>query len=157
MCFERLLQAFARWQPGNLFDIAAHRTIEVGLRFVDYGSCDYVPTSVLREIPAEHLDLPAQSRRCQLDGVEFNKDSDDLISMTKQMVTLFADGCFVAVVKSVDDDGDNLVVDMFDQESYIQDGVDAELVYQNLINSGSQDDRFQNSDQSIGEDEDLNS
>ena len=51
--------------------------------------------------------------------------------------------------QSIDDDGDNLVVDMFDRERYIQDGVDAELVYQNLINSGCQDDRFQNSDQRL--------
>ena len=32
MCFERLLQAFARWQPGILFDIAAQpilNTIEL--------------------------------------------------------------------------------------------------------------------------------
>ena len=28
MCFERLLQAFARWQPGNLFDIAAQPILE---------------------------------------------------------------------------------------------------------------------------------
>ena len=28
MCFERLLQAFARWQPGILFDIAAQPILE---------------------------------------------------------------------------------------------------------------------------------
>ena len=28
MCFELLLQAFARWQPGILFDIAAHPILE---------------------------------------------------------------------------------------------------------------------------------
>ena len=28
MCFERLLQAFARWQHGNLFDIAAQPILE---------------------------------------------------------------------------------------------------------------------------------
>ena len=28
MCFERLLQAFARWQPGNLFDIAVQPILE---------------------------------------------------------------------------------------------------------------------------------
>ena len=28
MCFERLPQAFARWQPGNLFDIAAQPILE---------------------------------------------------------------------------------------------------------------------------------
>ena len=28
MCFERLLQAFARWQPGNLFNIAAQPVLE---------------------------------------------------------------------------------------------------------------------------------
>ena len=33
MCFERLLQAFARWQPGNLFDIAAQPILEY--RWID--------------------------------------------------------------------------------------------------------------------------
>ena len=33
MCFEWLLQAFARWQPGNLFDIAAQPILEY--RWID--------------------------------------------------------------------------------------------------------------------------
>ena len=33
MCFERLLQAFARWQPGILFDIAAQPILEY--RWID--------------------------------------------------------------------------------------------------------------------------
>ena len=42
MCFERLLQAFARWQPGNLFDIAAQPTLE------------YRELIVIHNCPCEH-------------------------------------------------------------------------------------------------------
>ena len=42
MCFERLLQAFARWQPGNLFDIAAQPILE------------YRELIVIHNCPCEH-------------------------------------------------------------------------------------------------------
>ena len=42
MCFERLLQAFARWQPGNLFDIAAEPILE------------YRELIVIHNCPCEH-------------------------------------------------------------------------------------------------------
>ena len=42
MCFERLLQAFARWQPGNSFDIAAQPIL------------DTVEWIVIHNCPCEH-------------------------------------------------------------------------------------------------------
>ena len=42
MCFERLLQAFARWQPGNLFDIAVQPILE------------YRELIVIHSCPCEH-------------------------------------------------------------------------------------------------------
>ena len=42
MCFERLLQAFAGWQPGNLFDIAAQPIL------------DYRELIVIHNCPCEH-------------------------------------------------------------------------------------------------------
>ena len=42
MCFERLLQAFARWQPGNLFDIAAQPILEYReLIFIHNYPCEH--------------------------------------------------------------------------------------------------------------------
>ena len=42
MCFERLLQAFARWQPGNFFNIAAQSILE------------YRELIVIHNCPCEH-------------------------------------------------------------------------------------------------------
>ena len=42
MCFEQLLQAFARWQPGNLSDIAAQPILE------------YRELVVIHNCPCEH-------------------------------------------------------------------------------------------------------
>ena len=55
MCFERLLQAFARWQPGILFDIAAQPILEH--RWID-------SYSVFTTVPANTV----QSCNCLFDS-----------------------------------------------------------------------------------------
>ena len=60
MCFERLLQAFARWQPGNLFDIAAQPILEYRELIVIY-NCPCKHSSKLqlsiRFTPSRCLDV----------------------------------------------------------------------------------------------------
>ena len=60
MCFERLLQAFARWQPGILFDIAAQPILEY--RWIgSYSQCPCEHSSKLqlsiRFTPSRCLDV----------------------------------------------------------------------------------------------------
>ena len=58
MCFERLLQAFARWQPGNSFDIVAQPILE-GCRSLDSSPC--LTSPITMHVMSCHI-LPIETR-----------------------------------------------------------------------------------------------
>ena len=71
MCFERLFQAFARWQPGNLFDIAAQPILEYRELIVIH-NCPCEHSSKLQTVYSIHTQSKTVRDREKVSNEEFD-------------------------------------------------------------------------------------
>lgn len=127
--------------------------MEVGLRFIDYGSSDFVSVDRLRAIPTKHLNLPAQCRRCQLYGVELLSENESyLADVMKKLTELITHRVLAAVVRSVSPEG-TLLVDFFDRDLYLEIGSACPCLFQELIDDGLLDFANNNIEIESGEEE----
>jgi len=108
-----------------------------GLRFVDYGSFEYVPHDNLRAIPAGDLTLPSQSVRCHLAGITAATQAGlSEADIVQAMWQVLAGKPLLAVVKGVSYYDEEITVDLFDQLQWKLSGVNTPLVYRSLIDDG---------------------
>jgi len=108
-----------------------------GVRFVDYGSFEYVPYDRLRAIPAGDLSLPSQSMRSQLAGITAATQAGlSQADIVQAMWKVLAGKPLLAIVKKVSYYDGEITVDLFDQLQWKLSGVNTPLVYQSLIHDG---------------------
>lgn len=122
------------WYRAEIIEVKGET--EVGVRFVDYGSSDFLSAENLRAIPADHLALPAQCWRCRLNGLDvLSNDEAHVADVVQKLTRLFANQALVAIVKNILSHG-VLDVDLYGRKHYLETGILGPLFYQGLIDEG---------------------
>ncbi|XP_041461594.1 RING finger protein 17-like [Lytechinus variegatus] len=59
-----------RWYRAEIIEVVRKDIIMCHVRFVDYGTVEWLSLNSIRQLPAQFLDLPLQCRRCRLTGIQ---------------------------------------------------------------------------------------
>lgn len=122
------------WYRAEIIEVRGET--EVGVRFVDYGSSDFLSAQNLCAIPADHMVLPTQCWRCRLHGLDILSNDETYVTNVIQKLTrLFANQSLVALVKNISSDG-VLDVGLYGRKHYLEVGTLGPLFYQGLIDEG---------------------
>ncbi|XP_063955027.1 tudor domain-containing protein 1-like [Lytechinus pictus] len=59
-----------RWYRAEIVEVVRKDIIMCHVRFVDYGTVEWLSLNSIRQLPAQFLELPLQCRRCRLTGIQ---------------------------------------------------------------------------------------